>query len=142
MPRVNFFFEETLFKLPHPRKTKSWISAAISSEGFNLGELNYIFCTDNYLLSINKQYLNHSTYTDIVTFDNSEKADLIEGDIFISVDRVTENAVKFNVGVDNEVRRVMIHGALHLMGYTDKTKAQKALMREKEDAYLSLWNSK
>lgn len=99
--------------------------------------VNYIFCSDDYLREINIQYLKHKTYTDIVTF-NYGTTDQIEGDIFISVDRVKENAQKFNTELETELHRVIIHGVLHLIGYSDKSKTEKALMREKEDTYLSL----
>ena len=90
------------------------------------------------MLQINQQYLDHDTYTDIITFDNSEKEKIIEGDIFISIDRIRENAVKFNSGEANELHRVIIHGALHLLGYKDKTAESKKIMTEKEDHYLSI----
>ncbi|MGZ3836667.1 MAG: rRNA maturation RNase YbeY, partial [Mucilaginibacter sp.] len=105
-----------------------------------LKELNYIFCSDQYLLQINQQYLDHDTYTDIVTFDNSDIAKVIVGDIFISIDRIRENAAKFNTGEVNELHRVIIHGALHLLGYTDKKADSKKTMTAKEDHYLSLRN--
>jgi probable rRNA maturation factor len=139
MPRINFFSEEIIFKVPHPRKTKSWLASAVANEGFALVQLNYIFCSDRYLVSINKEYLGHSTLTDIVTFDNSDNKKEVEGDIFISTERVMENAAKFMVPKEAELRRVMVHGALHLMGYRDKTDREKVHMRKKEDAYLSLW---
>lgn len=138
MPSINFFSEEIPFQLKHPRKTTRWVKEAITSEGKILADLNYIFCTDEYLYSINLEYLNHKTYTDIITFDNSEEADSIQGDIFISIDRVKENAGKLNVSFEQELHRVIIHGVLHLVGYSDKTPRQKSLMRKKEDAYLSL----
>jgi probable rRNA maturation factor len=139
MPSIHFFTEDIVFNLSHPRKTTQWIKAAIVKEKKKLEELNYIFCSDDYLLRLNKDYLNHKTLTDIITFDNSENSGLIQGDIFISIDRVRENAIQFNKPFIEEVRRVIIHGALHLIGYSDKGVAQKALMRKKEDAYLSLW---
>jgi rRNA maturation RNase YbeY len=99
--------------------------------------LSFVFCSDAYLLEINKQYLNHDTFTDIVTFDSSEDEDVIAGDIFISVERIRENASKFSVSEKDELNRVIIHGVLHLCGYYDKKKEDKALMTEKEDYYLS-----
>ena len=104
-----------------------------------MGDINYIFCSDNYLHQINFQYLDHDTFTDIITFDQSDK-DQIEGDIFISIDRVHENANERNISFVNELHRVMIHGILHLLGYNDKTPKEKQLMREKEDECLSLRN--
>jgi rRNA maturation RNase YbeY len=103
-----------------------------------LRNVNFIFCTDDILLVKNRDYLNHQTYTDIITFDNSETKDEIDGDIFISIDRVRENASKFNQSFDRELHRVMIHGVLHLLGFNDKSSRQKAFIRKKEDACLSL----
>ena len=139
MPRypIHFFSEDVLFTLKQKLAIRSWINDTIRSENYKLGELNFIFCSDEYLLKINQEYLNHSTYTDIVTFDNSETAGLILGDIFISIERIRENSLKFNVTERDELHRVIIHGTLHLLGYTDKNKASKALMTKKEDEYLS-----
>lgn len=137
MPSINFFQEDISFKLPAKLQLKKWIKETIRAEGFKLDELNYIFCSDQYLLQINQQYLNHDTYTDIVTFDNSETPRQITGDIFISVERTRENAKKFKVTEIRELQRVIIHGALHLLGYKDKKPADKALMTEKEDFYLT-----
>lgn len=141
MPKgtIHFFSESVKFKVPFPRKTSSWIRVAIQTEKRKLAFLNFIFCTDDHLREINKRYLSHTTYTDIITFDHSEGAALIEGDIYISLDRVQENSLKFKTSVDNELRRVMIHGVLHLIGYRDKSSRDKSTMRKKEDAYLSLW---
>ena len=140
MPSINFFEEDIRFKLKNKTGIKQWIKATIETEGFRLKELNYIFCSDQYLLQINQQYLDHDTYTDIVTFDNSEKEGIIEGDIFISIDRIRENAIKFNSGEENELHRVIIHGALHLLGYQDKKAESKKIMTGKEDHYLSRRN--
>ena len=136
---IHFFSEQTRFSVPKPKKTISWIKSVAQAEGANLEAVNYIFCPDEYLREINVQYLNHDTYTDIVTF-NYGSNDTIEGDIFISLDRVKDNAEKFGTDFDTELRRVMVHGVLHLMGYNDKSKTEKKLMREKEDSYLSLWS--
>lgn len=138
MPRIQFFPEDVDFKLQHPRKTVNWIKKTIIQEGKTPGDINFILCSDEYLLKVNQEYLNHDTYTDIVTFDNSEEEDSIDGDIFISIDRVKENAIKFNKTEDEELHRVIIHGVLHLIGYGDKTKALKAQMRELEDTYLAI----
>jgi len=137
MPAVNFFSEDISFKPQHPRKITAWIKACILEEKKPLGQLNYIFCSDKYLLQMNQDYLNHNTLTDVITFAH-EDADKISGDIFISIERVEENAKKFNVLFNDELHRVMIHGVLHLVGYKDKTSAAKAEMQKKEDAYLSL----
>lgn len=139
MPSIQFFSEDISFKPLHPRKTKSWIKQTIAKEKKTPGDLNFIFCSDEYLLQINIQYLDHQTYTDIITFDNSEDPKVIEGDIFISVDRIRENAGKFSRPFEEELRRVVIHGVLHLIGYSDKGNEQKTVMRRKEDAYLSLY---
>ena len=138
MASIRFFAEDIDFKLSHPRKTTNWIKETISKEKKEQGNLNFIFCSDEYLHSINVQYLNHTTYTDIVTFDSSEIRGLIEGDIFISVERIKENASKFTTSFDEELHRVIIHGVLHLIGYSDKSVTKKAAMRRKEDTYLSL----
>jgi probable rRNA maturation factor len=140
MPSINFFEEDIRFKLKNKTSVRQWIKVTIEAEGYTLKELNYIFCSDQYLLQINQQYLDHDTYTDIVTFDNSEKKGIIEGDIFISIDRIRENALKFSSGEANELHRVIIHGALHLLGYQDKKAESKKVMSVKEDHYLNLRN--
>ncbi len=114
-----------------------WISSTITSEFHKEGDLNYVFCSDKYLLEININHLNHNTLTDIITFDYS-LGKQINTEIYISIDRVKENAESFNTSFDGELHRVIIHGILHLCGYKDKTKKEKATMRNKEDYYLSL----
>ena len=136
MPVINFFEEDISYKLKNKSQVRRWISETIIAEGSRLKELNYIFCSDSYLLQINQQYLNHDTYTDIITFDHSEEEGSIAGDIFISIERIRENAAKFKVAEDEELHRVIIHGALHLLGYGDKNPADKKRMTEKEDFYL------
>ncbi|WP_159478453.1 rRNA maturation RNase YbeY [Dyadobacter sp. 3J3] len=136
---LKFFSEEIDFKLSYPLKTSQWIKTISKSEGYNLGDLNYIFCSDEYLLEINKQYLDHDYYTDIITFDNSEEEGKIEGDIYVSVDRVKENAETFGADFEVEMRRVLIHGLLHLMDYTDTSEDLKKVMRAKEDECLLLF---
>ena len=135
---IRFFYEDVDFRLPNIRNTKSWLRHVVSAEEKRLGELNYIFCSDELLAGINLEYLRHNTLTDIITFDTSEDMALIEGEIFISLERVTENAAKFKASFEQELLRVMVHGVLHLVGYGDKTASQKKIMRKKEDAYLSL----
>ena len=135
---IHFFSEDISFTLKEKNKVRNWIRNTIRSEGKKLRELNLIFCSDTYLLEINKQYLDHDTFTDIVTFDNSESPELIIGDIFISIDRIRENAAKYKVAEKDELHRVIIHGTLHLIGYKDKTKPDKSLMTEKEDQHLAL----
>lgn len=135
---IQFFSEDIDFTLKEKQKVREWIGATIKAEGFKrIGELSFVLCSDAYLLEINKQYLDHDTFTDIVTFDSSEDEDVIAGDIFISVERTTENAKKFNVSERDELHRVIIHGVLHLCGYYDKKKEDKTLMTEKEDFYLA-----
>src|ERR1700744_6327066 len=138
MPAINFFEEGVSYKLKDKTKVKQWIKDTIAAEGYKLDELSYVFCSDEYLLTINQQYLDHDTYPDIVTFDNSETPGLIVGDIFISIDRIRENAEKFKQAFVDELHRVMVHGALHLLGYKDKKPAEKQKMTEKEDFYLNL----
>lgn len=135
---ISFFCEDIDFTLKEKAKVRNWIADTIKAEGFKrVGELSFVFCSDEYLLQINVQYLNHDTYTDIVTFDSSEEEDVISGDIFISVERIRENAEKFGVTERDELHRVIIHGVLHLCGYYDKTKQEKDLMSSKENEYLS-----
>ncbi|MDB5017401.1 MAG: rRNA maturation RNase YbeY [Mucilaginibacter sp.] len=137
MPSIEFFEEDITYKLKNKTAVRQWITDTILAEGFKLKELTYIFCSDNYLLQINQQYLNHDTYTDIITFDNSELEKVIIGDIFISIDRIRENSLKFNITEASELHRVIIHGALHLLGYKDKTLTDKKKMTLKEDFYLN-----
>jgi rRNA maturation RNase YbeY len=138
MNRVRFFSEGLKFSIPGPKKKAAWLSLVIGHEGKSLSCLNVIFCTDAHLSRLNKKYLNHSTLTDILTFQYSAPLEPIEGDLFISIPRVKENARKFNVPFEQELSRVMVHGVLHLLGYSDKSAAEKTKMRLKEDAYLSL----
>jgi len=140
MPAIDFFEEDINFKLKNKALVRQWINDTIRAEGFKLSGITCIFCSDNYLLNINQQYLNHDTYTDIITFDHSDRDHIILGDIFISVDRIRENAAQFNVTETTELHRVIIHGVLHLLGYKDKTPADKQKMTEKEDFYLSKRN--
>ena len=135
---ISFFAEDIEFTLKDKAKVRNWIGETTKAEGFSrVGELNFVFCSDDYLLDINKQYLDHDTYTDIVTFDSSEQEEVIAGDIFISIDRIRENAEKFGVSERDELHRVIIHGVLHLCGYYDKKKEDKELMTAKENEYLA-----
>jgi len=134
---INFFAEDISFNLKQKGLVRIWIRNTIIAENHRLRLLNFIFCSDAYLLNINQQYLNHDTYTDIITFDNSDTEQEIVGDIFISLDRIRENAKELEINETDELHRVMIHGTLHLLGYADKGKSAKALMTEKEDLYLS-----
>ena len=134
------FNSETSFTPKNQKKLAEWISNVISSEDFEVGEINYIFCDDIYLHKINQEFLKHDTYTDIISFDYTLGKE-IGGDIFISIERVLENAEKFNEVFENELYRVMIHGILHFMGYKDKTKKEKTLMRTKEDEKIFILNT-
>jgi len=133
------FYSENDFEFQEEKSFDTWIRKVISSEEKQLGEINYIFCDDHYLYKINLKFLDHDTYTDIISFDNSE-GDELNGDIFISTDRVTENAKEYNVDFSEELKRVMIHGILHLCGYGDKTESEAALMRQKEDEKIALFH--
>lgn len=130
------FNYETEFQLQNERTLSEWISSAITKEGFNEGEINYIFCDDAYLLDLNIQFLDHDTLTDIISFDYTLGRQ-INGDIYISVERVRENAEDYEASFENELSRVLIHGILHYCGYKDKTVSDEANMREKENYYIS-----
>lgn len=134
---INFFSEDVDFSLKNERSIQSWISLCIEKEALICGDLSFIFCSDEHILTINKDYLDHDFYTDIITFDYRED-EIISGDVFISIDRVTENATTLSLSFSDELHRVMIHGVLHIMGYKDKTPEEESLMRSKEDFYLSL----
>jgi len=136
---INFFQEETSFRLQNRLLRKKWLKDIAEKEKFKIVELNYIFCNDDYLYKINVDYLNHYTYTDIITFDNSEKSKNIEGDIFISIDRVNENSEKLKVPIEDELSRVISHGLFHLMGYKDKKKEEAETMRSKEEFAINLF---
>jgi probable rRNA maturation factor len=131
---INFNYE-TAFSLDNEAQLFEWIVGVISSEGRKLEEVNYIFCDDAYLLKLNVEFLNHDTLTDIISFDYSV-GKIIQGDIFISVERVAENAHDFNVSLHEELQRVMVHGVLHYCGYKDKSESDSKLMRQKEEHYL------
>ena len=133
------FNYETDFIAKDDKKLSDWVLAVIKSEGFKEGEINYIFCDDNYLLKLNKEFLNHNTLTDIISFDYSIGKQ-IHGDVYISIDRVLENSTKFKVKFLEELRRVMIHGILHYCGYKDKSESDKKQMREKENHYLTKYS--
>jgi rRNA maturation RNase YbeY len=132
---VHFCTEDITFSLKEKLKHKAWLNEVAKQEGKRILELTYVFCSDDYLLQINQEYLNHDTLTDIVTFDNSEDPKRIEGDVFISIDRVKENGDALGTK-ETELKRVMVHGLLHLLGYKDKKKEDKAIMTEKEDFYI------
>jgi len=135
---IGFFNENSGFKPKQIKKIREWLMAVILAERKSAGEISFIFCDDNYLLEMNVKYLSHDTFTDVITFDYSEE-NRISGDIFISIDRVRENASNFKKPFDEEIHRVMVHGVLHLCGFKDKTKKDATLMRHKEDTYLALY---
>ena len=138
MPKeINFHTEDLNFKAENPKLISNWISKTIDHEKKDYSTLNFIFCSDNYLYKINVDYLEHDTYTDIITFDYTED-NVVAGDIFISVERVKENSENLSISFQDELDRVIIHGVLHLCGYKDKKPEEQAIMREKEDYYLTL----
>lgn len=133
---LTFHSEEIDFELKNAPKIEQWLKKVIKNEHWILAEVTYIFCSDAYLYQMNMEHLQHDTYTDVITFQYNEE--LVEGDIFISVERTNENARTFGVASDHELHRVMVHGLLHLMGYKDKEPSDKKLMTEKENEYLEL----
>jgi rRNA maturation RNase YbeY len=140
MVKVKFNYANVpLVRLYKKRKTKDFIERIFTEEGKQLEQLRYIFCSDNYLLNINKTFLKHDYFTDIITFDLSEGFVKIVGEVYVSIDRVRDNANSLGTNVTDELLRVLFHGALHLCGYKDKKKSEITIMREKEDYYLSLF---
>ena len=137
--KIEFFSESIDFELSNPVAYSHWLETLIKKEGGKLCHLNYIFCSDDYLLEINKDYLNHDTFTDIITFP-LENYPLIEGDIFISIDRIKENSLEYLTSFQNELLRVMAHGVLHLCGYRDKTEEETRVMRRKEEDSILLFS--
>ncbi|WP_341834055.1 rRNA maturation RNase YbeY [Chitinophaga pollutisoli] len=136
---INFIAHEVKIRLKERTKLKAFLKDLFKREDRRLKGLHYVFCSDEYLLKINQEFLQHDTYTDIVTFELSENPDITEGEIYISIDRVLENAREFGVTEEYELHRVIFHGALHLCGYRDKSKQEEILMREKEDENLRLY---
>lgn len=133
------FNYELDFSLQKEEQYEAWIESIIASEGFLTGEINYIFCTDEYLHDINVKYLDHDTLTDIISFDYTENQ-VVGGDIFISIERVKDNAVDFEVAFDVELLRVMAHGVLHYCGYKDKGEEDEVLMRQKEEEKMKMFH--
>lgn len=133
------FNYETDFELENEAQYEDWISRIIESEGFEEGEVNYIFCDDEYLHKINVEYLDHDTLTDIISFDYTV-GNLIQGDIFVSIERVKDNANDYNVSFDDELKRVLSHGVLHYCGYKDKSPEDEALMRSKEEEKMQMFH--
>ena len=140
MSLINFFQEDIQFEPDHKKTLKDWIKLIVAQNEQEIESINFIYCSDKYLLGINKTYLNHDYYTDIITFDNRTDplAEPIDADIFISIDRVRDNAEQLDQPFAKELHRVMIHGILHLLGQSDKTEPQQQEMRKREEASLSL----
>lgn len=137
---VRYFFEVTPFQFKPKRLTSSWLKMVAESEIRKLGDINVIFCSDNYILDINQKYLQHDYFTDIITFDYCE-GNKLSGDLFISVDSVRENSIYYHTAFEDELNRVIVHGLLHLIGYDDHTEEDIAQMRSKENYYLELRKS-
>ncbi|TXK51354.1 rRNA maturation RNase YbeY [Pontibacter qinzhouensis] len=135
---IEFVSEDIDFSLANPDKVSDWIATVIEQNDQELESLTYIFCSDDYLHQINLEYLDHDTLTDIITFNNADEEGTIEGDVFVSVERVRDNAATLGTTFEDELHRVIIHGVLHLLGFKDKTEKQATLMREQEDSCLSL----
>lgn len=140
---IGFNSENISFSLPGKQQIRRWLSGVLLKEGFSFQSINFIFCTDHFLLKLNRQFLGHDSLTDILTFDYTSEntPEELSGEIFISVDRVKENAKIFGVTFDEEIQRVMVHGVLHLCGYSDKTQKEKKQMRINENKYLTLFKT-
>ena len=136
MPKIQFFTEDISFQLRNKTKIREWLKNIVLENGAKIRELNYIFCSDEYLKQVNIDYLDHHYYTDIITFDNSEEEGVLEGDIFISIDRIKENSLEFSRSFEDELHRVLVHGVLHLIGFSDKEESEAIEMRKKEDISL------
>jgi len=141
MARVKFNYADRKLSISDKTKLKSFILSLFKSENISLSELNYIFCSDEYLLQINKYHLNHDYYTDIITFSLEEKGEPVIGEIYISIDRIKDNTISQKANLLNETLRVLFHGCLHLCGYLDKKPKDIKLMREKEDYYINQYLS-
>lgn len=138
---ITYHTEKEGFEYGKKRLTSAWLKKVIEAEGGTLGDISVVFCSDQYVLQTNRQFLDHDYFTDIITFDyclEKGKKRLISGDLIISVDNVRENGETFKTGFENELKRVIVHGVLHLLGYGDKQEEEKAVMRSKEDEYLAL----
>ena len=134
---VRYFCQDTKFNFKDKLANNRWLKFTAGSELKKIGDINVIFCSDNYILDVNMKYLQHDYFTDIITFDYCE-GDTLSGDLFISVDSVRENAIEYGTQFDEEIHRVIVHGLLHLIGYDDHTPQEQKTMREKENYYLSL----
>ena len=136
---INFFTENTKYSLRHKGILRKWINATVTNERKTTGDVNIILCDDASLLKLNKEYLKHDTLTDILTFPLMEEKNVIQGDIYISIERVRDNAKQYGQSVFVELLRVIIHGVLHLIGYNDESDEERFLMKKKEDYYLESW---
>lgn len=134
---VRFFYEVEGFSVPHPIRTRRWLRAVAQQEGRGVNELRYIFCSDEYLNRMNVDYLNHDTLTDIITFDTSETPLILDGELYISIERITENAQQLGLLFQDELLRVLVHGLLHLCGYGDKMHEEVKIIRNLETDYIS-----
>ena len=134
---ISYYFEDTDFQFKNRTINNKWLRLVAESEIRRIGQISIIFCSDNYILDVNQQYLQHDYFTDIITFDYCE-GDRLSGDLFISVDTVRENAQEYGTEFTEELNRVIVHGVLHLIGYDDHSEEDIAVMRKKEDYYLSL----
>lgn len=137
---IDYYKQEIEFDLPNENELNKWLENIVLSNGKSIAQITYVFCNDEYLLNINREYLNHDYYTDIITFPYKQ-GDTIESDIFISVDRIKENAITFESSFEKELLRVMSHGILHLIGYKDKTEEEQLEMREKENWAINLFEN-
>lgn len=136
--KIEYHYENIQFSLQQKQTISNWIKEVVSLEGSKIDHINFIFCSDEYLLKKNIEYLNHDTYTDVITFDYSIEKKIVLGDIFISIDRVTENSVQLETTLMSELCTVMIHGVLHLLGYNDIKPEEESIMRQLESKYTSL----
>ena len=136
---INFFNEDIDFKFKYKNNFKAWLKKVAEIEGFRINDLNYIFCSDQFLHKMNLEYLNHDTYTDIITFDNSEDESTLEGDIFLSIERIIDNSRILDTHFEEEIKRVIIHGLLHLCGHDDHSIEDKAEMRRLESEYILIF---
>jgi len=142
MPRIHFFYEDVKFTVPNKTKLRNWIELIIKNEtGKKIKNINFIFCSDEFLLEFNKIYFHDHTLTDVITFDYSDDERNLESDIYISIHRIKENSQDLKIPFINELHRVMIHGVLHLLGYRDKSEDELQIMREKENECLTLYLS-
>ena len=136
MGRILFFTEGTSYRIEGKGVLRQWMSKTVKKEGFTLGDLNIILCDDNFLLKLNKKYLKKKTLTDIITFPDDGSGKIAGGEIYISIDRIKENAKQYGIRISDELSRIIIHGILHLAGYKDGTEDEKRTMREREEKYL------